>query len=296
MKSQPRISVVIPTYNRARELERALRSVLAQTYTNWEALVVDNHSSDNTDQVIDSLNDPRIKLLKIHNDGVIAASRNMGIANAQAEYVAFLDSDDWWSRRKLEISLRYLQGADAVYHDLYLVTRPGQRFYWKKARTRALKRPVFQDLIANGNALNNSSAVIRRSHLNAIKGLAEDRDLIGIEDYDLWLRLASVSERFERIPGALGYCWRGGGSVSNPQRTIKCLAAIEKRYPSLNDHMNAPDSAWFSYTKGRANYVIGSYENARRHLELVRWRAPVSTIVKTRWMRFWINVYRYSRP
>jgi glycosyltransferase involved in cell wall biosynthesis len=76
----PLVSVIIPTYNRARELARALESVRAQTYGNWEALVVDNHSTDDTDQLISGFNDPRIRAFKIHNDGVIAASRNVGIA------------------------------------------------------------------------------------------------------------------------------------------------------------------------------------------------------------------------
>src|SRR3989338_2810117 len=101
---KPIVSIVIPTYNRACDLERALKSVLAQTYSNWEALVVDNHSSDNTDDVVKSLNDSRLKLFKIHNDGVIAASRNAGVKHATGEYIAFLDSDDWWMPQKLEES------------------------------------------------------------------------------------------------------------------------------------------------------------------------------------------------
>lgn len=88
------VSIVIPTYNRAQDLERALKSLLAQTFCDWEALIVDNYSKDNTDELIKSFNDPRMKLFKIHNQGVIAASRNVGIKNAKGGYVAFLDSDD----------------------------------------------------------------------------------------------------------------------------------------------------------------------------------------------------------
>jgi glycosyltransferase involved in cell wall biosynthesis len=118
------VSVVIPTYNHAHFLGQTLRSVIDQTYTCWEAIVVDNHSSDNTDAVVASLGDPRIQLFKIHNQGVIAASRNMGIRHARGEWVAFLDSDDWWSSRKLELSLAGLQqGADLVYHDVWIVGR-----------------------------------------------------------------------------------------------------------------------------------------------------------------------------
>ncbi len=90
------VSVVIPTYNHARFLGRALQSVMDQTYKNWEVIIIDNHSQDNTDEIVEAFKDPRITLLKIHNNGVIAASRNMGIRAAKGEWIAFLDSDDHW--------------------------------------------------------------------------------------------------------------------------------------------------------------------------------------------------------
>ena len=79
----PLVSVVIPTFNHASYLARALQSVLDQTYTNWEAIVIDNHSTDKTDEVMASFADPRIIYLKIHNNGVIAESRNVGIRAAK---------------------------------------------------------------------------------------------------------------------------------------------------------------------------------------------------------------------
>ena len=105
MKSLPLVSVIIPTFNRANDLARAVKSVIAQTFTSWELIIVDNHSVDNTDEVVRHFNDPRIKLLKIHNDGVIAASRNLGIHFSSGTYIAFLDSDDWWTPDKLRSSV-----------------------------------------------------------------------------------------------------------------------------------------------------------------------------------------------
>jgi glycosyltransferase involved in cell wall biosynthesis len=102
MSSIPVISVVIPTYNRANDLKRALKSVQVQTFTNWEVLIVDNHSVDNTDQVVSDFNDSRIKLFKIHNNGVIAASRNVGIREASGAYIAFLLVE----ARKIKAELR----------------------------------------------------------------------------------------------------------------------------------------------------------------------------------------------
>src|SRR3990172_8575884 len=119
----PLVSVVIPTYNHARFLGRALQSVLDQTYTNWEAIVIDNHSQDNTDEIVDSFRDPRIILLTIYNNGVIAASRNMGIRAAKGEWIAFLDSDDWWTPNKIQVCLEQINDkVDLVYHSLKLVS------------------------------------------------------------------------------------------------------------------------------------------------------------------------------
>lgn len=274
MFMQPLISIVIPTYNRARDLDRALQSVLAQTYSHWEVLVVDNHSSDNTDDLIKRCNDSRIQLFKIHNDGVIAASRNLGIKQARGEYVAFLDSDDWWTPKKLEESLKYLeQGADVVYHDLFLATKSGQRLFWRKARTRDLKSPVFDDLIINGNALNNSSVVASHKLLNEINGFSEDRVLIAVEDYDAWLRIAKFTEKFKRIPQTLGYYWAGGGNISNPDRMLKTLNALEERYANaMNKFNECHNVCWPIYAKGRAYYRLGSYEMAKKVLAQILFR------------------------
>jgi len=79
------VSVIIPSYNHAHFLKQSLKSVIDQTYSNWEAILVDNHSEDNTDSIINSFANARIKILKIYNNGVIAVSRNLGIKHACGE-------------------------------------------------------------------------------------------------------------------------------------------------------------------------------------------------------------------
>ena len=220
----PQVSIIIPTYNRAEDLKRALQSVFDQTFTDWEVLVVDNHSIDNTDSLIESFNDPKIRLLKIHNEGVIAASRNLGLKHALGEYVAFLDSDDWWRPQKLEVSIKYLErGADVVYHRLFRVKNSNQRIFWRVVPARNIKSPVFVDLIVNCNAIPNSSVVVRKQILDEIQGFAEDRELIAAEDYDAWLRVAKISEKFQKIPETLGFYWAGGGNITNLSRTLNLL-------------------------------------------------------------------------
>jgi glycosyltransferase involved in cell wall biosynthesis len=273
----PRIAVVIPTYNRAADLRRALDSVLRQTLAEFECLVVDNHSTDDTDAVVASFADPRLRLLKIHNRGSVAASRNLGVAQARAEFVAFLDSDDWWTPDKLALSLQALEaGADVVYHDLRIVARESSRG-WRISRTRVLHPPALDDLLGEGNGINLSSVVLRRELLLAVDGFSEDTALIATEDFDAWVRIARRSNAFVRIPRALGYYLVAPGSLSSPARTVSTLEEIERRYaPELAALRKRRAIYWLPYCQARANYQLGRFAAARANLASVDWRrAPL---------------------
>jgi glycosyltransferase involved in cell wall biosynthesis len=265
----PVISIVIPTYNRAADLARALASVRAQTYGDWEAVVVDNQSTDHTHDVIRELDDPRVRLLAIANEGVIAASRNKGIAHAQGAFVAFLDSDDAWAPDKLERALFWLErGNDVVYHDMQVV--PTTRFYFgtRTFATRQLVTPVYEDLLINGNTLPTSSVVVRRSLLVEVGGFTEEREMIAGEDVDLWLRLAQRTEGFKRLHGTLGQLGRGVDNASGSRRLLGVLRLLEERYISrLPAEKRAQAySQWLDYAYARAQYEQKHYDVARDYL------------------------------
>jgi glycosyltransferase involved in cell wall biosynthesis len=262
----PLVSVVIPTYNRAPELARALDSVRRQTFPQWEALVVDNHSQDDTIRVVESLADARICLLSIRNEGVIAASRNMGIRHAKGRYVAFLDSDDAWHPEKLVQSLNRLEhGHDVVYHDMDIWMKGWAPMAQKVYKTRLLSNPVFRDLLVNGNGLPTSSVVVRRELLEKANGFREDTGIIAGEDYDLWLRLSLLTERFGQVHGRLGILTRNGDGEFSPARLISIIAEIEQRYlHQLSiDEISRARSNWIDYALARARYNLGEYGSAR---------------------------------
>lgn len=196
---QPLISVIIPTYNHSHFLEKAIQSVIDQTYSFWELLIVDNHSQDNTDSVVRSFNDTRIKLLKIHNNGVIAASRNMGILNARGEWVAFLDSDDSWYSEKLETLINDLRKSD-VYDvisndELMVDNNTGEK---QVLHYGPYEDNFYEVLLIDGNRLSPSATMIRRSFLIEQNLLFnEAHDYIAVEDYDLWLKLALKNAKFK---------------------------------------------------------------------------------------------------
>jgi len=285
----PRVSVVIPTYNRARDIGRCLDSLVAQTFRDFEVLVCDDGSKDDTGAIVaryaDRLN---LKYRWAENFGGPARPRNDGIANARGQLLAFLDSDDWWAPGKLATSVRAIDaGADFVYHDLYLAARAQQRVFLRKSPTRDLTKPVFDDLLANGNGINNSSVVVRRELMERVGGFSEDRNLIASEDYDAWVRIAKLTDRFVRIPQTLGYYWIGDGNISNPRRTVSTLEALELRYASeLARLRKTRPLYWLSYDKARANYLAGADERALEGFaEVEAAHAPLQWRVKSAWMR-----------
>ena len=203
---QPLVSVVIPTYNHAHLLGCALQSVLDQTYTKWEAIVIDNHSQDNTDEVVQSFQDPRITLLKIRNNGVIAASRNFGIRAAKGSWIAFLDSDDCWYPKKLETAIGGIQEApfvDVCSTDEFLVDQSaGSRLVLKYGPYRP---DFYRSLLVNGNCLSPSATLVSRDFMDINKILfRENPEFVTAEDYDFWMLLARAGARFRFIHSVQG--------------------------------------------------------------------------------------------
>jgi len=296
----PTVSVVVPTFNRAKEVGRCLDSLVAQTFKDFEVLVCDDGSVDGTGDVVRRYSD-RLNLTYkwSENFGGPARPRNIGVALARGEFIAFLDSDDWWLPQKLEKSMEYFErGADLVYHDLHVATKPGQRLFWRKSASRVLAKPIFVDLLVNGNALNNSSVVVRGNLLDAIGGFSEARDLIAAEDYDAWIRIARVTDRFVRIPEVLGCYWVGDGNISNPRRTVSTIDAIETKYArELSDLCRDHSPYWLTYVKARCYYTLGLYERAKVTLTSMETsHAPLSVRARKLWMLFVIGLRKAQSP
>lgn len=225
------VSVIIPTYNHGEFLKRALKSVCAQSWKNWEIIVVDNCSTDNTDEIMNGWVGNNIKYLKVNNNGVIAVSRNVGIRAACGEWIAFLDSDDWWESNKLEKTINLSAGTDVLYHDLKIYDQKSKKILrHNRVRSRQIARPHYFELLKLGNVIPNSSVVVRRSCLDSIEYLDEDPKLVGCEDFDLWLRLAKKGYDFRRIKGSYGFYQINGGNVSNPMRMLFYLRVLARKY------------------------------------------------------------------
>ncbi len=124
------VSIIMPSFNTASYINKSIESVLAQTYKNWELLIVDDCSTDNTDEVVESyLKDPRVKYFKNHENSGAALTRNRALREAKGEWIAFLDSDDLWLPNKLEKQLRFMveNGYVFSYHDYEKIDESGNR-------------------------------------------------------------------------------------------------------------------------------------------------------------------------
>jgi glycosyltransferase involved in cell wall biosynthesis len=266
---QGTVSIVTPTFNCAPLLQRAIDSVLKQTHQDWELLVVDNHSTDGTEELVHSYRDTRIRYFKIQNNGVIAASRNLAILQARGAWLAFLDADDWWTPDKLEICIRSLrQGWDVVYHDLHAAGPGSKGRLRRRVPSRALRQPVLDDLLSQGNALPNSSVVVRRSLIDRVGRLSEEPALIAIEDFDCWLRVARVSDRFFRIEGAHGFYWMSNGNTTNPRRTISTLNELRTRL--VNSSAIAETPPWMAFALAKAHLQLSEREAGYRELNTIQ--------------------------
>ena len=186
IKMKPQVSVIIPTYNRGWIIHEAIDSVLAQDYTEFELIVVDDGSSDHTSDVLDSYRNV-IKVLSQQNKGVSAA-RNRGIAKASGKFIAFLDSDDLWLPQKLSRQVEFFNTTpDALICQTEEVwIRNGLRANPKK-RHKKPSGMIFEPSLALC-LVSPSAVMIRRSLLEIVGNF--DETLPACEDYDLWLRIS----------------------------------------------------------------------------------------------------------
>jgi len=254
---QPVVSIVIPTYNQADLLRDALASVLAQTETRWEAIVINNYSADHTSEVVATFQDPRIRQIDFHNEGVIAASRNIGIREASAPWIAFLDSDDLWLPDKLEKCLaEALPQIDVIGHALEFV-RDGKVL--RRHQSGPLENTNVAGLLYHGSCLTPSAALVRRDKLLEIGGLSEDREMITAEDYEMWIKLAKAGARFHIIDDVLTrYRLHDGNSSASVERHLAAsLAVLDRHGAQYSPRMIRRARARYIYAAGRNLHKAG---------------------------------------
>lgn len=210
---KPIVSVIIPVYNGAAEVRRAIDSALGQTGCEVEVIVLNDGSDDETASVLQKYGDS-IRAIHQQNSG-LAKTRNNGIALATGDWVAFLDHDDYWQPEKLWLQLK---AAEKTNYDV--VYTNAANFVDTKRVTELRSEPeamVEGDLLAHllqDNFIVVSSVMIKRTVIQQIGGF--DSSLPSVEDWDLWLKLSSQGVRFAAVREPVTmYQWRAGSMSKN---------------------------------------------------------------------------------
>lgn len=223
----PKVSVIIPTYNRAALIARALDSVLAQTYKDFDIVVIDDGSVDNTHEVIKPYL-ARIKYVQQKNGG-ISVARNRGIQESTGQYIAFLDSDDYWAPEKLQLQVEILD-RDAkvgiVYVRMPIVNEHGEVLGMKP---NGVSGRNFQELLRVWGDLPTSSVMTRRECFDRL-GMFDD-DLPPMEDIDMWIRIAHDYDLHEIEGKTLAYYWRHDHQIT--QDLIKVYSGLVKVHAKI---------------------------------------------------------------
>ncbi len=234
-----KVSVIIPTYNRAHMITEAIDSVLNQTFKDFELIIVDNYSSDNTESVVKSYADERIRYFKNQNNGLVSINRNYGIQKSGGEYTAFLDDDDLWLPEKLEKQVELLDSSKElglVYSDSYVVDSNGDlrenTFFYDM---KPFRGNAFNELL-QGNFIPTLTVAIRREVLDKVGVFNPGYKIC--QDYDLWLRIAEYYPiDFIEQPLAKYRVHSEGGSRKNAilsyQEVLQITEYWLKRTPGL---------------------------------------------------------------
>ena len=244
MNDSPLISIILPTYNRAGLLPRAIQSVIDQTYPHWELIIWDDGSQDDTGEIVRSLDDERIRYFFADNHGV-AYARNRSVEKATGEYIAFLDSDDTWVNEKLNLQVnifRQYPQIEVLFGDFLnnqlasgkkirnFEAHPSQLSVLRVTSFSEVLKLIdggFAESLAGGNYIATDTVMLRRSVLERV-GLFTEA-LRNSEDFELWWRLALAGVQFAYLDRVLMERNKPEDSLSSPGMvgTLNEIKALE---------------------------------------------------------------------
>lgn len=253
-------SIIVPTYNRSHELARCLESLFLQTYKHFEVVVCDDGSTDDTKEVVERYrNKLNLKYVWEKNWGGPARPRNQGVKIAEAEWICLLDSDDWWYPNKLEECSKYLSDYDVIYHDLDMYNSTSLVEPFGHMRSRQTEEACFKDLLINGNPLYTSSVVVKKSIMRQVSCFSENLNLVSVEDFDCWLKISKITDKFKHVPLALGGYFVGANisrSLKHTKRMSRLIDSYISELGSRKDRVRA--KRMLRYCEAR-DYHINKY-------------------------------------
>lgn len=258
----PRVSVILPTYNRAVLLPRAIGSVLGQTFTDFELIVADDCSQEDIRSLVDSYRDPRLIYVRRERNGGAAAARNTAIARARGQYLAFQDSDDEWLSDKLQLQVEAIESAPpstAIVFCGMLRNKNGQMFHYP-APHLIPRTENYHDVVKMNAIAFTQTWLVRREAL--LETGPFDEKLKIWDDWDMLIRLTSRYQ-VRYLPQALALSHVNPDSVSEdlPARARDLRQIINKYKPKASGHDEFISQLY--YLLGRFQYLNNEVAEAR---------------------------------
>ncbi|MBU0677421.1 MAG: glycosyltransferase family 2 protein [Verrucomicrobia bacterium] len=283
--STPQVSVVLPTHNRADMLARAIQSVLSQTFTDFELLVISDHCEDHTAELVRGLKDNRIRYLENRRNPGASGARNTGLEESRAPYIAFLDDDDEWTADKLEVQLPVLQSSPPSVGLVYAWMDEYDDRKQKVTRTIAptLRGDVLPHMLDKQAIGACPTIIIKREAMERI-GLF-DEELLRGNDGNYWRR---ISRHFEvdYVPKILCRVHIGHSdriSIESVENVRKALFALEKRRVTFSAELDQyPEAGAALYSRIMClRLKVHRYHDAFKACRRL-WAHPVSFRRKVR--------------
>lgn len=259
----PTVSIITPTYNRASTLPNAIKSIQEQTYSDYEHIIVDDGSTDETESVVQSFNDSRIRYISLGTNQGANVARNKGIDESKGEYIAFLDSDDRFHRKKLEICTKKLNELDktcaGVFHSAYFL-RDGRII----DVSRAKEGPTELERLKTGNPIGGFSEIVIRSDVFEDVGQL-DNDMPAYQDYEFFLRVLTDFHMWG-IEEPLSLKEKPKKSSSATRISDQLETKVQAQERLLEKHQNLISQrvkSEFYYTRGFLEVRQGNMKAAR---------------------------------
>jgi len=251
----PLISVILPVYNASEYIAEAINSILEQTFTDFELIIINDGSTDNSQSIIDSFDDNRIRVFQKPNTGLID-SLNLGVSYSQANWIARMDADDVSCKNRFEEQIKYISDDIAVIgSQAILIDADGKIYGETKFETK--QNEILLNLLKQFSNVIHPSVIINKAMLLKVGGY--DPKMYVAEDYDLWLRISKIGKIINVNQNLLSLRKHVGNiSITKLSVSIEnCLISLAYYFKSKSSEIMTFDE--YEFLKKRVKFIAGSY-------------------------------------
>ena len=261
----PNISIIIPTYNSASHLKEAIESVLNQTYSDLEIMIIDDGSTDKTKQVVENQKDPRAKYLHVSHAGFPAVPRNEGLRESEGDLLAFCDDDDLWYPTKLEEQIPVLLSGEygMCTTDYDYIDQDGKLLHGVNHYRKYYGPIDWKTFFPSMGFICNAAGLFTREVFERVGGVNEDPKLRAHEDFEYWMRVLYESKGYFINRKLVSYrLHQGSIQKNNPWKVFKNRLTLHR---SLKKTLSIPTTVYArKYAKLCVHYLFDRFPASER--------------------------------